>query len=371
MEKYLDQAGVQILWTKTKEKIASEIQGASVKSHTHPISDITNLQSTLDSKADTTEISNLNLKIGALETFKTSASNQLNGLKKGEANGVASLGSDGKVPSSQLPSYVDDVLEYDTKTAFPATGESGKIYVSKDDNKTYRWGGTSYVEISASLALGETSSTAYAGDKGKANAEAITALQSGKADKNHTHTSAQITDLQGKLDAKANTTHTHVTADITDLQGKLDAKANATHTHAISDITNLQNTLDGKASVSHNHDNKYVALDNSGGTRNYRYQIKYNQSNTPLTIRGWKNPIGTGVDEGQIVLGESYDYPVIIKALATNQPQNDSGKILRLGRQYGLQIGHYNSGNNPDTTYYDVLDSSMALTEDELNSILV
>ena len=349
MEKYLDQAGVQILWTKTKEKIASEIQGASVKSHTHPISDITNLQSTLDSKADTTEISNLNLKIGALETFKTSASNQLNGLKKGEANGVASLGSDGKVPSSQLPSYVDDVLEYDTKTAFPATGESGKIYVSKDDNKTYRWGGTSYVEISASLALGETSSTAYAGDKGKANAEAITALQSGKADKNHTHTSAQITDLQGKLDAKAN----------------------ATHTHAISDITNLQNALDGKASVSHNHDDKYVALDNSGGTRNYRYQIKYNQSNTPLTIRGWKNPIGTGVDEGQIVLGESYDYPVIIKALATNQPQNDNGKILRLGKQYGLQIGHYNSGNNPDTTYYDVLDSSMALTEDELNSILV
>lgn len=87
---------------------------------------------------------------------------------KGSANGVAELGSDGKVPSSQLPSYVDDVLEYDSLSAFPATGETGKIYVAKDTNKTYRWSGTAYVEISPSLALGETSSTAYRGDRGKA-----------------------------------------------------------------------------------------------------------------------------------------------------------------------------------------------------------
>jgi len=86
---------------------------------------------------------------------------------KGVANGLASLDSNGKVPSSQLPSYVDDVLEFNSKSAFPATGETGKIYVAKDYNKTYRWGGTEYVEISASLALGETESTAYRGDRGK------------------------------------------------------------------------------------------------------------------------------------------------------------------------------------------------------------
>lgn len=74
---------------------------------------------------------------------------------------------DGKVPASQLPSYVDDVLEYANFAAFPATGESGKIYVALDTNKTYRWSGSAYVEISASLALGETSSTAYRGDRGK------------------------------------------------------------------------------------------------------------------------------------------------------------------------------------------------------------
>ena len=75
---------------------------------------------------------------------------------------------DGKVPANQLPSYMDDVLEYDSVSAFPATGEDGKIYVAKDTNKTYRWGGTQYVEISQSLALGETAETAYPGDKGKA-----------------------------------------------------------------------------------------------------------------------------------------------------------------------------------------------------------
>ncbi len=80
---------------------------------------------------------------------------------------IATL-TDGKVPSSQLPSYVDDVLEYSGKSKFPTPGEAGKIYVDTTTNLTYRWGGSSYVEISASLALGETSSTAYAGDKGKA-----------------------------------------------------------------------------------------------------------------------------------------------------------------------------------------------------------
>ena len=79
----------------------------------------------------------------------------------------------GKVPSSQLPSYVDDVEEYTSKSSFPATGTTGKIYVDTTTNLTYRWGGTAYVEISPSLALGETSSTAYAGNKGAENAKNI------------------------------------------------------------------------------------------------------------------------------------------------------------------------------------------------------
>lgn len=87
---------------------------------------------------------------------------------KGAVNGVAELDANGKVPSSQLPSYVDDVLEYSSKSSFPTTGETGKIYVDTGTNLTYRWSGSAYVEISQSLALGETSSTAYRGDYGKA-----------------------------------------------------------------------------------------------------------------------------------------------------------------------------------------------------------
>ncbi|MCQ4637158.1 hypothetical protein NE619_10510 [Anaerovorax odorimutans] len=79
----------------------------------------------------------------------------------------ADLSEDGKIPESQLPSYVDDVLEYSSKADFPAEGEGGKIYVAADTNLTYRWSGTAYVEISPSLALGETASTAYRGDRGK------------------------------------------------------------------------------------------------------------------------------------------------------------------------------------------------------------
>ena len=86
-------------------------------------------------------------------------------LNKGASDGYAELVG-GTVPTSQLPAYVDDVLEFADEASFPTTGESGKIYVALDTNLTYRWSGSVYVEISASLVLGETSATAYRGDRG-------------------------------------------------------------------------------------------------------------------------------------------------------------------------------------------------------------
>lgn len=70
---------------------------------------------------------------------------------KGKANGYASLGVDGKVPADQLPSYVDDVLEFASKTNFPSSGEKGKIYVDLSTENIFRWSGSAYVEISPSL----------------------------------------------------------------------------------------------------------------------------------------------------------------------------------------------------------------------------
>lgn len=111
-------------------------------SHAHTIANITGLQSSLDAK--------------------------LNTSLKGANGGLATLDSSGHVPTSQLPSYVDDVLEFNTKSGFPKTGEAGKIYVDLTTNLTYRWSGTEYIEISPSIALGRTSSTAFPGDAGKA-----------------------------------------------------------------------------------------------------------------------------------------------------------------------------------------------------------
>ena len=94
----------------------------------------------------------------------------------GVANGVATLDSTGKVPSGQLPSYVDDVIEgylyngvfyKDTSYTTSIVGESGKIYIDLPTNKTYRWTGSVYGVISETIALGELPSTAYRGDRGK------------------------------------------------------------------------------------------------------------------------------------------------------------------------------------------------------------
>lgn len=145
------------------------------------------------------------------DTAKTNAATAQSGVDainsaKGAKNGFASLGSDGKVPSTQLPSYVDDVVEgtlsVDGTVFTPAkegltsadTKETDKIYVDTTTNKTYRYSGTQYVEISSSLALGRTSSTAFPGDAGAA-LEAGTLKSLGK-----TTTPDTITILPTKFD---------------------------------------------------------------------------------------------------------------------------------------------------------------------------
>ena len=102
-----------------------------------------------------------------IENVRAEIALKLDASLKGAANGVAELDANGKVLTSQLPSFVDDVIEAENFAVLPNEGETGKIYVTLDDNKTYRWSGSAYVEISASLALGETDSTAYRGDRGK------------------------------------------------------------------------------------------------------------------------------------------------------------------------------------------------------------
>lgn len=93
-----------------------------------------------------------NITINAVDATARIAASE-----KGAINGIATLDSTGKVPAAQLPSYVDDVLEYANQAAFPVTGESDKLYVAiSPDNQIFRWTGTVYVDISASAGNADT-----------------------------------------------------------------------------------------------------------------------------------------------------------------------------------------------------------------------
>lgn len=145
----------------------------------------------------------------------TKLKEKLSAILKGSANGLAELDSTGKVPASQLPSFVDDVIEgylYNGKLykelghTTEISGESGKIYVDLSTEKTYRWSGSTFVVISDTLALGETSTTAYRGDRGKT---AYEHSQSAHARTDATKTEASATNGNLKIDGNETQVYRH------------------------------------------------------------------------------------------------------------------------------------------------------------------
>lgn len=175
----LTDARTPVSHTHTKSEI-TDFTHTHVKSditdfsHTHTKSDITDFTHT-HTKSEITDFPESMpasdvypwAKAETKPSYTATEVGAIPATQKGTANGVAELDANGFVPSSQLPSFVDDVQEYNSISDFPAIGESGKIYIDKSNNKTYRWSGSGYVEISPSLALGETEATAYRGDRGK------------------------------------------------------------------------------------------------------------------------------------------------------------------------------------------------------------
>jgi hypothetical protein len=119
-------------------RIATEFKSVKNKMSGNNSGDISTLNTT-----------NKTSLLAAINEVNTAQAAKLSASEKGAANGVAPLGADSKVPSSYLPAYVDDVLEFANLAAFPATGETGKIYVALDTNRTYRWGGSSYTQIAS------------------------------------------------------------------------------------------------------------------------------------------------------------------------------------------------------------------------------
>lgn len=213
------------------------------------IIDRTNADTTLDNKIEKEIIDRKNAD--------TVITNNLNAFisTKGQPGGLAELDSTGKVPASQLPSYVDDVLEYPTLSDFPITGETGKIYVARDTNLTYRWTGNQYIEISKSLALGETSSTAYAGDKGKANRDAITSLPSKLMSQlTTTTTTNELAKINYKYVAKNGLNYGSLQDDNIDIPAATESSAGV--------MTSIDKTR-----LNHLHD-EFGSLDNPGDKLN-------------------------------------------------------------------------------------------------------
>ena len=208
----------------------------------------------------------------------------------GAANGVASLDASGRIPASQIPGGFDNIEEYDNLAAFPTTGEEGKIYVAKDTNLTYRWTGSQYVEISPSLALGETATTAYRGDRGKVAYEH--SQVSGNSTIHHTHANKGLLDTYKQTEADlANAVakvHEHGNKDVLDgitsdkvnsWDGKEDAfdvlptTKGGTGTNAASKsalTSTLINSLSSETSTPKDND-YYVSQHEGGGTSNTTY----------------------------------------------------------------------------------------------------
>jgi hypothetical protein len=145
----------------TQSEVNQLLGGKSNTGHTHLEADITDLDKYTEAEVDTllagkanTVHTHVEADITDLDKYtQTEVDNalalKLNTSLKGAVNGLAELDANGHVPANQLPSFVDDVLEYANFASFPTTGQSGKIYVAQDTGLVYRWGVTMYIEIAA------------------------------------------------------------------------------------------------------------------------------------------------------------------------------------------------------------------------------
>ena len=265
--------------------IQTQLNGKAAVSHTHDDRYYTEdeVDGLLAAKANTSHThSAANITSGTL------ALDRIPSITDAKIQGMSASKLTGTIPQANLPSYVDDVLEYNGQSTFPPTGESGKIYVDTSTNRTYRWGGSSYVEISSSLALGTTSSTAFRGDYGNIAYQHATAKGSAFASglykittnaQGHVTAATAVTKsditalgIPGS-DTNTNTTYTlsksgsTITLEGSDGSSTSVTDANTTYTLSSFGVTataaelnytdgvtsNIQTQLNGKAASSHTH----------------------------------------------------------------------------------------------------------------------
>ena len=243
-----------------------------------------NIQTQLNNKAATTH----NHAASAI-TSGTFSLDRIPTITDAKISGISASKITGTIASANLPSYVDDVLEYNGISAFPEDGEAGKIYVDTSTNKTYRWGGSSYVEISASLALGTTSSTAFRGDYGNTAYQHATAKGSAFASGLYKIT----TNAQGHVTAATAVTKSDITA-----LGIPSQDTNTTYSAATTSTAGLMSAadktkLDGIASGANKYTLPAATTSALGGVKigfpesGKNYPVELNDSNQMFVNVPW------------------------------------------------------------------------------------
>lgn len=312
------------------------VDSAMSSTSTNPVQNKV-VQAALDGKVPTTRkvngkplSSDITLNAGDVSAIAASA--------KGAANGVASLDANGKVPSAQLPSYVDDVLEGyvadDLKTFYKDsaksssyTGETGKIYVDMTNNKTYRWSGSTYVVISETLALGTTASTAFAGDKGLvAYNHSQAAHAPSNAEKNIiVGIQKNGADLSVDASRKVNITVPTKTSELTNNSGFITSSANVASATKLATARAIDGVnFDGSAAITHfgtcstaaGTAAKVVSLTSFTLVTGARITIKFTVTNTAasptLNVNGTgAKPIvyrGSAIAAGYLAANRVYEF---------------------------------------------------------------
>lgn len=243
--------------------------------------------------------------------------------EKGAPGGVAELDENGLVLASQLPSYVDDVEEHDSLSDFPVTGESGKIYVATDTSLTYRWTGSGYVEISPSIALGETSSTAYRGDRGAVAYAHV-------SDTSNPH---HVTKAQLGLDRVNNTSDSEKTVDkaVKDGAGNVIASTYETKLDADDKLTSAKSYTDVKTSEAKAYaDTKLIeseayarSLISSYSRESFNVELSIGPSDT-VTATVYKDGVDVTDDIGAFI------WTLYDGTRPAGEVQTETGRTLRV-----------------------------------------
>lgn len=375
MVSFLDLTGLTHFWSKVKAYVDGAVSAAKTTVGNYTIN---------GQKISTNPVlTKANLDLGNVTNDA-----QVKRSEMGVAGGVATLGSDSKVPAAQLPSFVDDVLEYagtvsgvtiqptsqssvdavyyDTthksfygkkeesyynnwntvgEEALPAnrfgtilgitiTPYSNKIYVDTSKNKTYRWSGTDLVQLDSGLTLGETSSTAFAGNRGKAletwkaslaNKYALTLGDSGDVTPSETDVDINFNYFDVNNPTSSGSQSISIPAATTSKAGVM-SKSDKSKLDGLSNTPDATDTVAGKVKLGSGTVQAEAAQSPSAESGK-TYPIQKNSSGQLVVNVPWQNTQGSDTKVTQNAVGSTNGAFNILLAQTAGNTNAETGSV--------------------------------------------